>query len=145
MRETYTIIKEKYDTNTGETIVTINTDFGSFTGVTKIDDIDINYPSLFQGFEIALGKAQRKWAKTMAIIYREKVRTLKAISKQFSNHSNPQPGSHEAILVWKELEKAEKEYSLWKKRIKVMDKAITDRISARDKLVKNYIIGDKKD
>jgi hypothetical protein len=138
MKENYTVIKETFDTNTGVTTVTINTDFGAFTGTTAMDDIDAVYPSVHHAYAIALAKAQRKWAKAMIIICREKVRALEGIIKQFPICSNPQPGSHEAQLVRMALEEAAHQLYLWTKRRDVMSEYITDRIKSRDKIVEKY-------
>jgi hypothetical protein len=145
MKETFTIIEEEFNTATGVTTVSINTDYGVFTGQTKLDDMDAEYPSVFQGYEIALAKAQRKWAKAMVIIIREKIQPLKAVISQtnwyWTNTEKPVFGQT-SLLVNREIEKWEKELTKWQNRIKAMDKAINDRIAARDKLVKAYL--DKK-
>ena len=142
MRDNFTIIKEDFNEETGVTTVTINTNYGLYVGKTTIDEIDKNYPSVFQGAAIALAKAQRKWAKAMIMICREKVLLLKRIISQFKNTPNAQFGSHEAQRVFGHLEEEEKELALWKKRKEVLDKQIKDRVAARDKLVKAYL--DKK-
>ena len=60
MTDKYTIIKENFDTITGITTVIISTHLGHFEGITVIDNIDAEYPSVYQGYEIALAKALRK-------------------------------------------------------------------------------------
>ena len=131
MKETCRITREEFNAETGVTTVTIVTDFGSFTGVTKIDGIDAEYPSLFHGYEIASAKAHRKWARAMKVIIREKMRALNSIIKQMPNCANPQPGSHEAQLV-------SKEYELWSRREIAMTESIKNRIKARDMIMLRY-------
>lgn len=138
MKETCRITREEFNAETGETTVTITTDFGSFTGVTKIDGIDAEYPSLFHGYEIASAKAHRKWARAMKVIIREKMRALNSIIKQMPNCANPQPGSHEAQLVRKEYEAAVEEYELWSRREIAMTESIKNRIKARDMIMLRY-------
>ena len=138
MKIGYVITEEKFDTNTGVTTVTINSNHGSFTGSVKLDDMDAEYPSMFHAYELALAKAQRKYAKAMLIICREKRDALNGILKQFWNCANPQPGSHEAQLVRKAYEEAVNDVLLWAKRIENTSFYITSRIKSRDKLVAGY-------
>lgn len=143
MKDRYTIIKEEFDTNTGITTVTINTDCGAFTGTVKLDDIDAKYPSVFHAYELALSKALRKYAKQMVLITREKLQPLYAVLKQCrwvdNNSYNIVVWSQATYLIHKEIDKLENELSIWNKRIEAMSTVIKERISARDKLVKRYL------
>ena len=142
MLDNFQILKEEYNPETFETTVVINTNYGAFSGSTAADEIDAQYPSQFQGYEIALAKAQRNWAKTMKLICKQNINTLRGIIKQFSNHSKPQPGCHEAVLVRRALEEQQKEYELWTTRIEKLSQYIKNRVVSRDRLVKTYL--DKK-
>ena len=142
MKDKYTIIKEEFDTKTGITIVTINTDCCAFTGSVKLDDIDAQYPSIYHANELALAKALRKYAKQMALITREKLKPLYAIKEQclyITIHSEQQVYGKATFLIRKEIEKLEKELDLWKKRVEVTSSMITSRIAARDKITKAYL------
>lgn len=142
MKDRYTIIKEEFDTTTGITKVTINTDCGAFTGSVKLDDIDAQYPSVFHANELALSKALRKYAKQMALITREKLQPLYAIKEQcyyVAGHSEEQVYGKATILIRREIEKLEEELKLWNKRVEVMSTTIEGRIAARDKIVKAYL------
>lgn len=142
MKDRYTIIKEEFDTITGITTVIINTDIGTFEGETKMDDIDVQYPSIYHANEIAIAKALRKYAKAMLIITREKMQPLQAILHQcvwIDDNSDNLIWGKATYLIRKEIVKLEKEKKLWEKRIEVMSKNITQRIAARDKIVKEYI------
>lgn len=148
MKDRYTIIKEEFNSTTGETIVTINTDVGAFTGKVTLDDTDAQYPSIYHSHELALAKALRKYAKQMVIITKEKMQPLNAILNQclyIAAHSEEIVYGKATYLIRKELQKLEKEIEIWNKRIETMSKSIQDRITARDKLVKSYIQKDKKD
>jgi hypothetical protein len=141
MKDRYSIINEEFDTLTGTTTVTINTDYGTFTGKTKLDNIDAEYPSIFHANEIALAKALRKYAKHMALITREKLQPLYAIVKQYAwtaKNTNTLPWGHVVLLISREIEKLEKELDLWQKRIEATSSMITNRITARDKIIKTY-------
>lgn len=142
MKDRYTIIKEEYDVLTGTTTVTINTDCGAFSGSVKLDNIDAQYPSIYHANELALSKALRKYAKQMVIITREKLQPLYAVMEQcmyVNHHSEHQVYGKATFLIRKEIEKLENELKLWSKRVEAMSAAITNRISARDKLVKTYL------
>ena len=142
MKDKYTIIKEEFDTLTGVTTVIINTSYGAFTGSVKIDDMDAQYPSVFHASELALSKALRKYAKQMVVITREKIQSLEAVLSQcifVNHHSDDQVYGKATFLIRKEIEKLEKEKSLWKKRIDAVTATIKNRISIRDRIVKNYL------
>lgn len=142
MKDRYTIIKEEWNTATGTTKVTINTDCGAFTGSVKLDDIDAQYPSTFHANELALSKALRKYAKQMALITREKLKPLYAVMEQcmfINHHSEHQVYGKATFLIRREIEKLEKELELWNKRVEVMTITIEGRIAARDKIVKAYL------
>ena len=142
MKDRYTIIKEEFDTNTGITTVTINTDCGAFTGTVKLDDIDAKYPSVYHANELALSKALRKYAKQMALITKEKMKPLYAVMEQckwVDNNSSNLVWSQATYLIRKEIEKLEKELKLWNNRVEVMSKTIKMRIAARDRLIKAYL------
>ena len=142
MKDNYTIIKEEFDTLTGVTTVTINTSYGAFTGSVKVDDIDAQYPSVFHASELALSKALRKYAKQMIIITREKLKPLYAIKEQcyyVAGHSEEQVYGKATFLIRKEIEKLEKEMALWKRRVEAVSATITNRITIRDRIVKNYL------
>lgn len=142
MKDKYTIIKEDFDTNTGITTVTINTDCGAFTGSVKLDDADAQYPSIYHASELALSKALRKYAKQMVIITREKLQPLYAVMEQclfINHHSEHQVYGKATFLIRKEIMKLEDELKLWKARVNAISTTIINRISARDKLVKTYL------
>ena len=142
MKESFEIIKEEYNPITGETIVTVNTNYGAFTGIVKLDDIDAQYPSLYQGHQLALSKALRKYAKQMVLITREKIQPLKAVLAQCEwadENTNAFVYGKATYLIKKEIQKLEKELTMWQKRVNAMSSTILTRINARDKLVKAYL------
>ena len=142
MKDNYTIIKEEFDTLTGVTTVTINTSYGAFTGSVKVDDIDAQYPSVFHASELALSKALQKYAKQMVVITREKLKPLRSVLKQCAwvdNNSDNIVWSQATFLIRKEIEKLEKEMALWKRRVEAVTVTIKNRITIRDRIVKNYL------
>ena len=148
MKDRYTIIKEEFNSTTGETIVIINTDIGAFTGKVTIDGIDEKYPSLYHSHELALAKALRKYAKQMVVIIREKIQPLKAVLNQclyVAAHSEEIVYGKATYLIKKELAKLEKDLAMWKNRVSAMSKTIENRIEARERIFKSYIQKDKKD
>ena len=142
MKDRYNIIKESFDTETGITTVAINTDCGVFEGKVKLDDLDAQYPSLFHASELALSKALRKYAKQMALITREKIQPLRAVMAQClwcDDNTDKLIFGQATFIIRREIEKLEKELALWNARVEAMTKAISDRIAARDKIVKEYL------
>lgn len=141
MTDKYVITREDYDAITGITTVTINTHIGQFTGTTKIDEIDAEYPSVFQGHEIALAKALRKYAAAACIVLKNEIKTLSSMIKQAFTHSSKV--THPIKIMIATRKERQKELELWKRRIEVLSQRITNRIATRDRLVKKY--SEKKD
>ena len=150
MKDKYTIIKEEFNSTTGETIVIINTDIGAFTGKVVLDDTDAQYPSIYHSHELALLKALRKYAKATIVIIKEKMQPLFSVLNQCmytAEHSSTEiPVFGKAtFLIKKEIEKLNKELELWEKRVAATDRVIIKRIATRDAIVQKYINKDKKD
>lgn len=142
MKDNYTIEKEIFDTATGITTITINTNYGSFTGSVKLDDIDAQYPSLYHAKELALLKALRKYAKQVIIIIKEKIKTLNSILLQcewLDNETEYQPWGKATFLIRKEIENLEKDLKKWNDNKELVSNAIVSRITTRDKIVKRYL------
>lgn len=136
MTDKYSIIREDYDVVTGITTVTINTHIGAFTGTTKIDDIDAKYPSMFQGCEIALSKALRKYAVAACTILKNEIKTISGMIKQAFTHASKV--NHTIRILLETKKEKQKELSLWTRRVAALSDAIKARINARDVIIKRY-------
>ena len=139
MTDKYTIIKESFDTTSGVTTVEISTVLGNFVGTTTIDDIDAQYPSLYHANEIAMAKALRKFAKAAIRTLKMEVKMLKCMVTETFGHGPVDTKSHPVKVLLSTLKTKEKELALWMPRYEAMSASITNRIAARDKIVKGYM------
>lgn len=135
MRDNYTIIKEEFNKETGVSTVTINTHYGAFTGITKMDELDAKYPSTFQGCEIALSKALKKFTKAVITILKEKIKTLRELVHS-GIKSRP---------LFKEIKKLEQEKEMWENRYVSLGSCIKTRVESRDMIIKRIAAKNNSD
>lgn len=145
MKAHYSMVKNYYDEENYTTYVQINTEIGTFWGKAKADEEDQQCPSSFQGYEIALVRAQKKFAKKAIMILKRELSVLINILDECKNgwnqcHYDPYVIYRMSSLVDEKL----KEISLWETRIKNIDAYISNRIKNRAMLFKR-INKDKKD
>jgi hypothetical protein len=138
MTDKYTIIKENFDTTNGTTTVIISTHLGHFEGTTVIDDIDAEYPSVYQGYEIALAKALRKFAQAAARILKHEIKTLSNMISETFGHGPVDAKSHPVKVLLATTKMKKEELKLWQDRIANITTTIKNRIITRDKLVAKY-------
>lgn len=145
MTDKYEIIKEEFNTNTGETLVTINTAIGSFTGVTILDDIDTMYPSLYQGSNIALAKALKKFAKANIKILKREIKMLNNIIKEiFIYDKTVNTKGHTMKVLFSKLKEIKKELKIWERKLELTGLSAETRVRERDKIIQGYMSRQEK-
>lgn len=147
MTTQFTIIKEEYNPITYESIVTIHTCLGDFTGRTIADEIDSQYPSIHNGNAIAMNKALQKFAKAAI---RQLKAELKAMRNLIDSWGLINPHDNDCYTnvfshQHRQLRNKEIELSNWQTRLSNLQKTIQTRVKMRDELVAKYIEKDKKD
>lgn len=138
MKSKYTIIREEYNPETFESLVEIETSIGRFIGITVAEGIDQEYPSMLQGNQIALAKAQKKFAKAA-------IRIIKAEIAIYENCLNYlQPVDH----FWDEegYNNLNKEYhhklaelETWERRLINVGQTVQLRVAARDRITETFL------
>lgn len=147
MTTQFTIIKEEYNPITYESVVTIHTCLGDFTGRTIADEIDSQYPSIHNGNAIAMNKALQKFAKAAI---RQLKAELKAMRNLIDSWGLINPRDNDCYTnvfshQHRQFRNKETELSNWQTRLSNLQKTIQTRVKMRDELVAKYIEKDKKD
>lgn len=143
MKSNYVILKEEVTDHLA--YIQINTPLGMFDGATVADEIDSQYPSMYQGYEIALSKALRKYAEAAVRILRHEIKTLEDIVHAMYSAPHNEQGYHERATVRGVLKQRKAELAVWQSRIDGLSTKICNRVTSRDKIIKKYIEKDKKD
>ncbi len=99
----YTIKKSKFNTKTGKSYVTIQTDLGEFTGFSKLHEEDKDIQSRFFGCEVAEMRAIVKYLKAQKRILVSNHNLLVHANKQISNMKGYQFNSLEARQLRKNI------------------------------------------
>lgn len=147
MKSNFTIIKEEYNPSTYETVVTIHTDLGDFTGYTVADEIDAQYPSIHNGNAIAMNKAFQKFAKAAIHQLKAELKVMRNFIDSWGLVDSQYNDSYEKVYTYqyRQFRNKETELQTWQKRLANLQKAIQTRVKMRDELVAKYIEKDKKD
>ena len=144
MKDNYVILDEiAYDTGAYE--VSINTPIGVFTGYTEPDETDAKYPSVYHAAEIASAKALRKYAETSVNLLKRDIKMLQGLVNQavhFANGDRAALDNNSFRLINGLLKQKKEDLQLWEARVEGVTKNITNRVSARDRIVAGY---EKKD
>jgi hypothetical protein len=78
----YSLISSDYNAETGESVVTIHTEEGNFTGRARLHPADADNASRFFGCQIAEQRAAIKWHKAQLRILREQEAAIFAFIKE---------------------------------------------------------------
>lgn len=141
MKSNYVILKEEITDVSA--YIQINTHLGMFDGCTSADEMDSKYPSKYQGYEIALGKALRKYAEAAVRTLRHEIKTLEDIVHAMYSAPYSKEGYHERAVVRGVLKQKKSELVKWQERIDGISNSIKLRVKSRDKIVKGYEEKDK--
>ena len=139
MKSKYAIIREEYNPETFESVVEIETDIGRFVGKTVADEQDRLCPSMWQGNQIALGKAQKKFAKAAIRILKAEVTTYEKVYNTFEPIVDHIWDFPEWTDFMRNYNSKRKELELWQTRLAIVGISIKNRVDARDKITAKYI------
>lgn len=147
MNTQFTIIKEEYNPITYESVVTIHTGLGDFTGRTIADEVDSQYPSIHNGNAIAMNKALQKFAKAAIRQAKTRVQAIRPLIDAWSlaGPSDEDPYRDIYKYQYRQFLNASAELRLWTDRLANLQKTIVRRVEMRNDLVQKYIEKDKKD
>ena len=149
MKDSYVILDENLYDNGGYEVI-INTHIGTFTGYTEPDEVDAKYPSVIHASEIALAKALRKFSEAAVNLLKRDIKMLEGMIKQACDCALSDYGDCESDLdnasfriMNGTLKQKKKELKIWEDRIKGVTLNIVNRVTARDRIVANYVKQDK--
>ncbi len=125
------LIDSFYDKEKKETIVILQTKYGIFSGKAYLHPDDEEYYSNYFGFALAELRAHRKFFRYKKRLIREQYSTLLSIDKNLYYELSPK-GKTFLIDLLKNKKNLIAELD---KAIFNIDKAIKERIDARDKLI----------
>lgn len=103
------VMYANYNEKTGESIVTIATDLGQFTGHSKLAEEDKDIASRYAGCEFAERRAHIKYWKAQKFIYMQRLKALEDLEKNLKGRADYDPYCTEcrkirrAIYEYKEL------------------------------------------
>ena len=141
MKTNYVILKSDFDMF--KAYIRIGTDIGTFEGRTEADEIDQKYPSSFNGYEIALSKALKKYAVAAMQRLRLEIRTLNSALRQILKANDNNYSAKESKIINGMMKDRRKQLKLWQIRFDNITKSIQNRVAERDRLVKRYVEKEK--
>jgi hypothetical protein len=128
----YSLISSDYNAETGESVVTIHTEEGNFTGKARLHPADADNASRFFGCQIAEQRAAIKWHKTQLRILREQETVIFAFVKEtFGYENNTEAAKH--LTSHPVMQDIWVKHSILKRAIKTREKGIENAIKLRDK------------
>ena len=138
MKSKYTIIREEYNPETFESLVEIETSIGRFIGTTIAEGIDQEYPSMLQGNQIALAKAQKKFAKAAIRIIKAEIAIYRNCLACFQpvDHFWDEEGYNN---LNKEYHHKIAELATWKRRLINVGQTVQLRVAARDRITETFL------
>lgn len=120
----FNLVESHYNSNLGNSIVTIKTKHGNFTGTSQLYDEDKEIASSFRGCQYAEMKAVRKAYKAEIKEIDFKIKTLKDFEKVLKNMKEYNENSFEAKRLRKEIYLYQKKKAKIKETIEAITKTM---------------------
>ena len=128
----YKLLYSNYDVQSGESVVTIGTEIGQFTGKSRLMDEDLDHPSRFFGCEIAELKAAEKYYKAKARMARSKARTLTEFLRDMSQTRSYSDSAYWVKRIKREIARYQSERSKWMRHASYCEQTRLKNIKMRD-------------
>lgn len=126
-----------YDKESGVSIVSLATDLGEFTGVSRLHEDDRENASSFFGCEIAELRALIAYSKRRKMIVAQQYKAIKDMYKNLEQMKAFNKESVEARKIRRKLYELSEEWNQWKDNINSLESEIVARCTARDAMLKN--------
>jgi pantothenate synthetase len=126
-----------YDKTSGVSIVTIITELGEFTGVSRLHEDDKENASSFFGCEIAEMRALIAYSKRNQLITSHQYKAIKDMYKNLEQMKDFNKESVEARKIRRKLYELSEEWRQWKDNVKSLEANIAAKCVARDAMMKN--------
>lgn len=129
------MIKSNFDEITGISEVTIATDIGEFSGISKLHDEDRNISSSFAGCQYAEMKAIIKYMKYKVKIINERIKGLDNCRKTLENKKNYNHNSDENRTIRKQIYILNKQKQELKNKIFSLHNRMMRNMEQREKII----------
>lgn len=126
-----------YDKESGVSIVTLTTDLGEFTGVSRLHEDDRENASSFFGCEIAEMRALIAYSKRQKMITSQQYKAIKDMYKNLEQMKAFNKESVEARKIRRKLYELSEEWHQWKDNVKSLEANITAKCVAREAMMQN--------
>ena len=126
-----------YDKESGVSIVTLATDLGEFTSVSRLHEDDRENASSFFGCEIAEMRALIAYSKRQKMITSQQYKAIKDMYKNLEQMKAFNKDSVEARKIRRKLYELHEEWAQWKKNINSLEANIYAKCVARETMMQN--------
>ena len=126
----------EYDEVTGVSKVVIETDLGTFTGVSRIHPDDLDFSSPIFGCRLAELRADRQYCLALARKYRAKADALNDFYKQMQNTRTFQNSAFYVKCLQRDIRHYMQLSVHWKTQAHRIKQVIAEDIKARDEYMK---------
>ena len=133
------IVSAIFDKETGISTVTIETDLGLFTGVSKLHEEDKVMTSKYAGCEYAEMKAYVKCMKAITKNLKLQRKTLSIFNGDLTNMKGYNPNSLESRKLRKRIYMLDTEIKDWEDRINSLQKKMRQKMEQRCSIVHKII------
>lgn len=138
------LIKSEYDKETGISTATISTDYGIFTGTSKLHEEDKHLESNFAGCHYAEMRAIIKYMKHRLKLLNEHIKALEDYKKVVEGKKDYEHNSSENRSLRKRIYILKKQKEQWISKINSLNNKILDSMNQREKFIKSLEKGEKK-
>lgn len=140
---TIKLISAKFDEETGISTASINTDYGIFTGMSKLHEEDRRISSKFAGCQYAEMRAVIKYMKKRIEVVTNQINGLENYQKILKGKAAYDHNSMETRALRKHIYILKKEKADWQSRINSLSQKLYTQMMTRDQIA-DYIAKGKK-
>lgn len=129
------LLNSNYDEKTGISNVTILTDYGNFSGTSKLHEEDREISSSFAGCQYAEMKAIIKYMKYRIKLINERIESLENCKKVLTNKKDYNHNSSENRTIRKQIYLLQKQKQDFKNRIISLHNRMLQNMEQREKVI----------
>jgi hypothetical protein len=132
------LLNSEFNTESGISEVTIDTDLGRFTGRSVASEEDKKYFSSYRGCEYAEIKAIRKYIKANIKKLKAELKTLTTLQSAYESSPKCNKHSREWKILMKAIYQKQDEIYAETNRAESLTKHLLKTIAERDKILQGY-------
>lgn len=137
------VISSNYDKDTGVSTVTILTDRGEFTGVSRLQESDKDVANMLAGGSNAEWKASMKYIKARIAEIKIQLKMLQDFEKRLKHLADYNPYTIECRKLRKQIYEKKAELKDWQGRLESSHAGFMSMLEQRDKFVHSISIKGK--